>query len=41
MRKSFPILMMNQGGFTFCQKLFRSNDHFSKKSIRSNDLLVK
>jgi hypothetical protein len=22
--------MMNQGYFTFCQKLFRSNDHFSE-----------
>jgi hypothetical protein len=31
MRKAFPILMMNQGCFTFCQKLFRSNYHFSKK----------
>jgi hypothetical protein len=31
MRKAFPILLMNQGCFTFCQKLFRSNDHFSKK----------
>jgi hypothetical protein len=31
MRKTFPILMMNQGCFTFSQKLFRSNDHFSKK----------
>jgi hypothetical protein len=30
MRKAFPILKMNQGCFTFCQKLFRSNDHFSK-----------
>jgi hypothetical protein len=31
MRKSFPIQMMNQGWFTFCQKLFRSNDYSSKK----------
>jgi hypothetical protein len=41
MRKVFPILMMNQGCFIFCQKLFRPNDYFSKKSIRSNDLSVK
>jgi hypothetical protein len=33
MRKAFPILMMNQGCLTFCQKLFRSNDHFSKKAF--------
>jgi hypothetical protein len=32
--------MMNQVCFTFCQKLFRSNDHFSKKIIRSNELSV-
>jgi hypothetical protein len=43
---------MNQGCFTFCQKLFRSNDHFSEKkhsvkwpffdkSIWSNELSVK
>jgi hypothetical protein len=31
MRKAFPILMMNQSCFTFCQKAFRSNDHFSNK----------
>jgi hypothetical protein len=41
MRKAFPILMMNQGCFTFCQKLFRSNDHFPKKNIRSNDYFSK
>jgi hypothetical protein len=33
MRKTFPILMINQGCFTFCQKLFRSNDHFWKKTF--------
>jgi hypothetical protein len=33
MRKAFPILMMNQGCFTYCSKLFRSNVHFSKKKF--------
>jgi hypothetical protein len=38
--------MMNKSCVTFCQKLFRSNDHFSKKTFgqmnfRSNDLSVK
>jgi hypothetical protein len=51
-RIAFPIQMMNQGCFTFYQKLFRSNDLFSKKttfgqmtifqkSFRSNELSVK
>jgi hypothetical protein len=35
MRKVFPILMMN-----LKKKNIRSNDHFSKKSIRSNELSV-
>jgi hypothetical protein len=49
--KAFPILMINQGCFTFCKKLFRSNDNFWKKMLlvkwtfgqmifRSNDLSV-
>jgi hypothetical protein len=28
MKIAFPILMTNQGCFTFCKKLFWSNDHF-------------
>jgi hypothetical protein len=35
MRKALPILMMNQGCFTFCQKFLR------KKNIRLNDHVLK
>jgi hypothetical protein len=46
MREAFPILTVNQGCFTFCQKLFRSNDHILKKifgqmNFRPNKISVK